>query len=455
MRDRIVIVGLGQTGLSVARHLAARGQRFAVADSRSEPPLLPVFRAQFPDVPLHCGPFAEDQFVNADRLVLSPGLDPRQPALAAAVAAGVDRVGDIELFAEALTESRDTRSVVAITGSNGKSTVTTLLGELLAALGHRPAVGGNLGKPALDLLEDNTADCFVLELSSFQLETTRTLVPAVATVLNISEDHLDRYDSFEEYAFTKGRIAEHAGQFVANRDDRYSRQIAKAVSAPVSSFGLDAPEGENLGLVVRGDAEWLARGDQLLVPVSQLALAGRHNHANVLAALALLQALGYQDLMQAGIVETLLNFAGLPHRCRVVAEHGGVHWVDDSKATNVGAALAALAGMPAPVVLIAGGEGKGQDFSPLASAVASHARAVILIGRDAPMIERALAGVAVPVERAISLEMAVERAAERARPGDVVLLAPACASFDMFDSYAHRGECFAAAVSALVGERRA
>jgi len=454
MQGMTVIAGLGQTGWSVARFLAARGERFVVADSRVEPPLLERFREAFPDVPVHCGPFEDSQFIHADRLVLSPGIDTRQLPIRAAMANGVDVLGDVELFARALAESHDPRPVVAITGSNGKSTVTTLVGALLKALGHHPAVGGNLGTPVLDLLADQTADCFVLELSSFQLETVRSLAPAVATVLNVSEDHLDRYDSFEDYAVVKGKIAEHAGQFVFNRDDHCSRRIAKTLSVPTISFGFDVPEGEHLGFVEHSGTTWLAQGGRLLVPVTQLSMVGRHNYANALAALALIQALGYQDLTNADIIETLLTFEGLPHRCRRVAVIDEVTYIDDSKATNVGAALAAIDGISAPVVLIAGGEGKGQDFSLLREPLAQKARGVVLIGRDAPLIASALQP-AVLTDYALNMEAAVRQAAALAKPGDVVLLAPACASFDMFDDYAHRGECFTAAVRAMAEGRGA
>ncbi|MFP4296053.1 MAG: UDP-N-acetylmuramoyl-L-alanine--D-glutamate ligase [Halothiobacillaceae bacterium] len=452
MQQRIVIAGMGESGYSVARHLAARGQSFALADSRPNPPLLDRFRAEFPEAPIALGDFAGDQFVGVDRLVLSPGIDPRQEAIETARHAGVDLVGDVELFAEALATDDDHRPVVAITGSNGKSTVTLLVGRLLEALGHRPAVGGNLGTPVLDLLGDGDADCFVLELSSFQLETVRSLAPAVATVLNLSEDHLDRYDCFDDYADAKARIGLGAGQFVFNRQDAHSRRIAATLGIPSLSFGLDEAGDEDFGLLERHDGPWLARGSRPILPAGQLPLAGMHNRSNVLAALALVSALGYEDLARAQVIEALLTFEGLPHRCQLLGTWASVAWVDDSKATNVGAALASLTGMDAPVVLIAGGQGKAQDFTPLAEGARDRARAVVLIGADAGRMAAALDQVGVAHYRAISMEHAVNRAAELARPGDVVLLAPACASFDMFEGFEHRGRVFAEAVARVHGE---
>ncbi|MGC9456549.1 MAG: UDP-N-acetylmuramoyl-L-alanine--D-glutamate ligase [Halothiobacillaceae bacterium] len=452
MQEGIVIVGMGESGLSAARHLAARGVSFSLADSREDPPMRAAFRSAYPEAPTALGPFAQDQFISARRLVLSPGIDPRQPAIVQARQAGTEIVGDVELFAEARAGQGDARPVVAITGSNGKSTVTVLVGRLLEALGHRPAVGGNLGTPVLDLLDDPQADCFVLELSSFQLETVRSLAPAVATVLNLSEDHLDRYDHFEDYVAAKARIGQGAGQFVFNRQDTHSRRIAAGLDVPTVSFGTDECGDEDFGVLSRHDGLWLAGGAQPILPAGALPLAGMHNRANVLAALAMLAALGQEEMNRPELIEALLTFEGLPHRCRLLGHHREVAYVDDSKATNVGAALASLTGMDAPVVLIAGGQGKGQDFSPLAEAVSEHARAVVLIGQDAGRIAEALEDSDVPVLRAISMEQAVARACEVAQAGDVVLLAPACASFDMFDGFEHRGRVFAEAVSRLPEE---
>jgi UDP-N-acetylmuramoylalanine--D-glutamate ligase len=441
-QPRTLIAGLGATGLSVARHLAACGEIFAVVDSRPAPPGLAALRAQYPEVPVFLGPLDAELLARATRIIASPGLALSEPALAAAAGAGVEILGDIELFARAARAP-----VVAITGSNGKSTVTELVGAMAAAAGRRVAVGGNLGTPALDLLGDEV-ELYVLELSSFQLETTASLAAEVATVLNLSPDHLDRHGDLAAYRRAKRRIYRGARQLVVNRDD----PATEALTAPGVrhwSFGLSAPAGPTeFGLVARADGAWLARGDRPLLAVSELRVAGRHNVANALAALALGTAAG---LAEAAMCAALRAFRGLPHRCQVVLERDGITWIDDSKATNVGAAIAALAGLDrgtANLVLIAGGQGKGQDFAELAAALPGRVRLAILIGAAAAAIEAAIAG-RVPVARADSMVAAVARARAAARPGDLVLLAPACASFDMFTGYADRGECFVRAAREL------
>ncbi|MCG5523456.1 UDP-N-acetylmuramoyl-L-alanine--D-glutamate ligase [Ectothiorhodospira haloalkaliphila] len=434
-----LIVGLGSTGLSVARHLTARGESFCVADSRETPPGAEALRVLAPEVSLHCGRFDPELFAGFDRLVVSPGVSVQEPAVRAAVAAGARVEGDIELFAQAATAP-----VVAITGSNGKSTVTTLLGEMARATGRRVAVGGNLGPPALDLLSDPEPDLYVLELSSFQLETTHSLACAAAVVLNVSADHLDRYHDLDDYARAKARIYQRARAAVINRDDPVVSAMQPEVT-PVS-FGLDAPEKGQFGLHVRSGVQWLSRGEQTLVAESTLRLAGSHNIANALAALALADAIGLP--LETSIV-ALGDFTGLPHRCQWLTTFRGVNWYNDSKGTNLGSTLAALTGLPGRVVLIAGGQGKGQDFTPLRQVAQQKARAVVLLGQDAGVIEQALGGV-VPVVRARDLNQAVDEAARLARRKDSVLLSPACASFDMFRGYEHRGEVFEAAVRRLV-----
>lgn len=441
-QPRTLIAGLGVTGLSVARHLAARGEIFAVVDSRPAPPGLEALRAEHPEVPVFLGPLDAELLARATRIIASPGLALGEPALAAAAAAGVEILGDIELFA------RTARApIVAITGSNGKSTVTELVGAMTAAAGRRAALGGNLGTPALDLLGDHV-ELYVLEVSSFQLETTELLGAEVATVLNLSPDHLDRYPDLAAYRRAKQRIYRGARQLVVNRDDPATWALA-APGVRRWSFGLSAPAGETeCGLVQRADGDWLARGERALLPAAELGLAGRHNLANALAALALGSAVG---LPEAAMCSALRAFRGLPHRCQVVLERDGITWIDDSKATNVGAALAALAGLDsgaANLLLIAGGQGKGQDFAEFAAALAGRVRLAILIGEAAAAIEAAIAG-RVPVQRADSMAAAVARARAAARPGDLVLLAPACASFDMFAGYADRGAQFARAARGL------
>ncbi|MDX9767215.1 MAG: UDP-N-acetylmuramoyl-L-alanine--D-glutamate ligase [Ectothiorhodospiraceae bacterium] len=436
MQAPTLVVGLGGTGLSVARFLAARGEAFGIADSRDIPPGLDALRTVAPDVEVHTGAFDPVLFGGMTRLIVSPGVSVREPAIRAAIAAGAEVLGDIELFAREAAAP-----VIAITGSNGKSTVTTLVGEMARHAGRHVAVGGNLGTPALDLLGDPATDLYVLELSSFQLETTHSLTAVAATVLNLSADHMDRYDTLDEYAAAKARIYRRAGTAVINRDDPAAAALAEG-AAHVVSFGLDRPSAGQFGLIEDADGAWLARGETCLLRESDLRIAGRHNTANALAALALGEAAGLQ---MSAMLDALREFRGLPHRSEWVARIDEVDYFDDSKGTNVGATLAALAGMPAPVVLIAGGLGKEQDFAPLAPVVAAKARAVVLIGRDAPLIERALSG-CVPVVHAADMQDAVAHAAALAQAGDAVLLSPACASFDMFDGYAHRGEVFKAAV---------
>lgn len=433
---RTLIIGLGKTGLSCARYLAARGVEVAVADSRAEPPGLAALREELPDVALFLGDYPEQAIARAELVVVSPGVPLSHPMLAAAAARGQDVIGDIELFARAAQAP-----VAAITGANGKSTVTTLLGQMAQAAGRDVRVGGNLGTPALELLQDREPDLYVLELSSFQLEGTRSLNAAAATVLNITPDHMDRYRSVADYSAAKQRIFRGDGVMVLNADD--PAVLAMAVSGRrVTHFTLGVPEAGDYGVRMQDGTEWLVCGSETLLPVSELRIPGRHNIANALAALALGAAL---DLPLAAMLITLRAFAGLPHRMQWVAARDGVIWYNDSKGTNVGATLAAVSGMPGQVVLIAGGDGKGADFTPLRAAVAQKARAVVLIGRDAPLIEAALANAA-PILLARDMDEAVQRAAAVAQPGDAVLLSPACASFDMYDNYEHRGRIFTDAV---------
>ncbi|MCQ4242134.1 UDP-N-acetylmuramoyl-L-alanine--D-glutamate ligase [Pseudomonas stutzeri] len=428
--------------MSVVRHLARRGQPFAVADTRANPPELATLQAQYPHVEVRCGELDVEFLSRASELLVSPGLAVNTPALQAAAARGVKLSGDIDLFA------REARApIIAITGSNAKSTVTTLVGEMAQAAGRKVAVGGNLGTPALDLLNDDV-ELYVLELSSFQLETTAQLNAEVATCLNVSEDHMDRYAGLPAYHQAKHRIFRGARQVVINRDDRLSRPLL-GDDVPVWSFGLGKPDFKGFGLVEESGETHLAFQFEALMPARELRMRGAHNQSNALAALALGHAAG---LPFEPMLDTLRRFGGLPHRCQWVGEHGGVNYYDDSKATNVGAALAAIGGLGADIagklVLIAGGDGKGADFSALHAPVARYCREVILLGRDAGLLANALDGAA-PVHRVQSLEQAVQRAALSAQPGDAVLLSPACASLDMFKNFEERGLLFAAAVEAL------
>jgi UDP-N-acetylmuramoylalanine--D-glutamate ligase len=373
-----------------------------------------------------------------DLLCISPGLALDQPVVAAARARGIPVLGDVELFAP-----HAGAKVLAITGTNGKSTVTALAGHLLRAAGLDCEVAGNIAPPVLEALMRRLSlhsappAAWVLELSSYQLETTWSLEPHAAAMLNLSEDHLDRYRGLDEYGAAKARVFAGTGVQVLNRDDARSMAMALA-GRRVVSFGLDAPPRDGDFGVVGGS---LAEGRAPFLPVEQLPIHGLHNASNALAASALARTLG---LSLEQIAAGLRSFRGLPHRLELVAQRHGVDWYDDSKGTNVGATIAALRGLGRPTVLILGGEGKGQDFAPLAEPVRQFARQVLLIGRDAPLIEKVIPG-----ERCASLEEAVERAASAARPGDAVLLSPACASFDMFRDYRHRGEVFAAAVRSL------
>ncbi|MCQ2034133.1 UDP-N-acetylmuramoyl-L-alanine--D-glutamate ligase [Pseudomonas kunmingensis] len=428
--------------MSLVRHLARRGLPFAVADTRVNPPELATLKAEYPDVQVRCGELDVEFLCTASELLVSPGLAVSTPALQEAAARGVKLSGDIELFA------REAKApIIAITGSNAKSTVTTLVGEMAVAAGRTVAVGGNLGTPALDLLADDV-ELYVLELSSFQLETTEQLNAEVATCLNISEDHMDRYSGLPAYHQAKHRIFRGARQVVVNRDDRLSRPLV-ADDLPTWTFGLGKPDFKGFGLFEEKGEKYLAFQFDALMPVRELKMRGAHNQSNALAALALGHAVG---LPFEPMLETLRQFVGLPHRCQWVGQRGDVNYYDDSKATNVGAALAAIEGLGADIdgklVLIAGGDGKGADFSALRAPIARYCRAVVLLGRDAQRLADALTDATTLVHVA-TLGEAVQRAAECAEAGDAVLLSPACASLDMFKNFEERGRLFAAAVEAL------
>jgi len=445
-----VVLGLGATGLSLVRYLLAQGVHVRVADTRANPPQLAQLRKVAPDVRFVPGPFTAATFADIDLIAISPGVAKDASLIAKTVARGVELVGDVELFARALPAGQ---KVIAITGSNGKTTVTALTGALCGAARLSTIVAGNIGEPVLDVVQtigDAWPDVFVLELSSFQLETTSSLAPVAATVLNITDNHLDRYADLDAYAAAKARIFHGDGVQVLNRDD--PRSMAMRLPARVvETFGASMPVlEEDWGLVHRRDGEtWLARGGQLLLPVRDLKLVGRHNALNALAALALVSTVAP---VKKRVLGALASFEGLPHRMQQVAEVDGVLFVNDSKGTTVAATRVALDGLPRPVVLIAGGDGKGQDFAPLREVVDAHCRAVLLIGRDAPVIARSLAGSSALVETAGTLDAAVRRALSIARSGDAVVLSPACASLDQFPSYVARGERFIELVREGAGE---
>ncbi|MCY4295445.1 MAG: UDP-N-acetylmuramoyl-L-alanine--D-glutamate ligase [Gammaproteobacteria bacterium] len=453
-----VIVGLGDSGFSCARHFRRRGRGFRVVDSRPRPPRLAELRELDPAIEVELGGFRPGSLLGAGELVVSPGVDLREPALAEAVAAGVPVTGDIDLFSRAARGP-----IVAVTGSNGKSTVVAMLAAILDTAGVDYGLGGNLDgerfRPALDLLEQGKKDWYVLEVSSFQLETTRRLNAEVALILNLSADHMDRYDSLKEYASAKRRIFRGCRRIVLNRDDPFSAPPHPS-AAPVISYGLDAPAPGQAGLLRVDGENWLAHGDEPFMPAGELKPPGQHNVSNALAALALALAMGVEkEAIGAG----LKAFPGLPHRCQWLGQIAGVDWYNDSKATNVGACAAAVGNLGASlnagrkessgagggrVLLIAGGLAKGADFSPLAPVMEQWGRAAILIGRDARRIASAL-GAAVPVHFAASLGEAVALARGGALPGDAVALSPACASFDQFDSFQARGDAFIRCVEAL------
>jgi UDP-N-acetylmuramoylalanine--D-glutamate ligase len=437
-----IVVGLGKSGMSLVRFLAQQGVRFAVADTRANPPELATLQRDYPQVEVRCGELDVDFLCRASELFVSPGLALSTPALREAAARGVKMSGDIDLFA------RHARApIIAITGSNAKSTVTTLVGEMARAAGKRVAVGGNLGLPALDLLADDI-ELYVIELSSFQLETTEALNAEVATCLNVSEDHMDRYADMQAYHLAKHRIFRGARQVVINRDDALSRPLV-ADQLPRWSFGLGKPDFNGFGLIEADGEKWLAFQFEPLLPVRELKIRGAHNQSNALAALALGHAAG---LPFAPMLEALKNFTGLAHRCQWVGEIRGTSYYDDSKATNVGAALAAIEGLGADIsgklLLIAGGDGKGADFSALRAPVQRFCRAVVLLGRDAGRLAETLESTA-PQIRVNSLDEAVQASANLAQPGDAVLLSPACASLDMFRNFEERGRLFAQAVGGL------
>jgi UDP-N-acetylmuramoylalanine--D-glutamate ligase len=433
-----LVVGLGKTGASCLRYLAKHGIDAAATDSRREPPGLKEIGHLAQTLDIRLGGFDLSLLDDASQVLISPGVSLDEPIAQAARARGIEVLGDIELFARAVRAP-----VIGITGTNGKSTVTSLVASMAGAAGRRVLAGGNLGVPALDLLDQPTPDLYVLELSSFQLETTSSLDLLAAAVLNVTADHMDRYPTVATYAAAKARIFMHAATVVRNADDPLVA-VMDACGHQTKTFSTRHPDAD-YSLVRRDDRVYLARHGEAVLDTALLKISGLHNAANALAALALGDAAGLPLDAMRGALE---SFPGLAHRSAWVADIAGVRYVDDSKGTNVGATLAAVDGLAGPLVLIAGGDGKGQDFTPLAAAFAHKVRHVILIGRDAAALQRVLAG-ACTTERAATMEDAVTAAARVSRPGDTVLLSPACASLDMFRDYRHRGDAFAAAVRAL------
>ncbi len=433
-RPSAVVVGLGRSGFASVRFLRDKAYRVSVVDSRTRPPMQESLIEAFPDVPLLLG-FSEKHFHGADIVVVSPGVSINEPVIRSAHAAGAQIIGDVELFAR-----HAAAPVLAITGSNGKSTVTALVGEMFREAGIETAVGGNIGVPVLQLLdpERTPPGWYVLELSSFQLETTGSLNPRASVILNLSPDHMDRYPSFEAYARAKTRIFRGNGIAVVNRDDPVVWELVPK-RRPTRSFGRSAPGSDvDFGVLEYQGVRWLAQGRRRLMPSAEIPLIGTHNVSNVLAAMTLASL---AEIPPAAMVRATRRFQGLHHRTELVLEQDGVRWVNDSKATNVGATVAALEGVEAPVVLIAGGDAKGANFSPLKPLVAKRVRMLLLIGRDADAIAAAV-GDGAPCRRVSDLNEAVRVASAAAVAGDIVMLSPACASFDMFDNFEHRGDVF-------------
>jgi UDP-N-acetylmuramoylalanine--D-glutamate ligase len=441
-----VVVGLGKTGASCLRYLSKRGIRASATDTRRTPPGLAELGGLANSLDLRLGGFDLSLLDGASQVLMSPGVSLEEPIARAARDRGIEVLGDVELFA------RNVRApVIGVTGTNGKSTVTSLVAHMAAAAGRSVLAGGNLGVPALDLLEQPTPDLYVLELSSYQLETTSSLQLKAAVVLNVTADHLDRYPSMAAYARAKSRIFAKAATVVLNTDDPLVSAMPRGDAVRTVTFSIERPDAD-FSLLRTGGGTRLAHHGAALLDTGRMKISGLHNAANALAALALGDAVG---LPMPAMLEALESFPGLPHRSEWIADVAGVRYIDDSKGTNVGATIAAVAGMPGPLVMIAGGEGKGQDFAPLAQAFAGKVRHVVLIGRDAPALAAAVKGVCTtetiaPMQDAVaSMQAAVAAAARAARAGDAVLLSPACASFDMFRDYGHRGDVFAAAVRRL------
>jgi len=436
-KQKDLVLGLGATGLSIARYLQRKDRDAIFFDSREEPPALEDLVALWPDAEILTGDV--DLPDNIGSVITSPGIEDNHELLDAARQAKLEVISDIELFA------RDAQApFVAVSGSNGKSTVTTLLYHMCRAAGRDTLAGGNLGEPALDLLDADTPELYVLELSSFQLQRTASLPAKVAVLLNVTPDHLDWHADEDEYREAKYRIFREAQAAVINRADEESVSRAQHISK-VISFGFDAPGDGHYGIRREDDQDFLARGESVLLAVNELTLMGKHNRANALAALAAGELL---DLDMQSMLQVLCEFPGLPHRMQFVRRVSAVDYVNDSKATNVAAAVASIESVEGMLVLIAGGEGKGGDFSALAEPLENKLRAAVLIGRDAEQIDDALETI-VPTYFAQDMKDAVQQAAAYAESDDTVLLAPACASFDQFDSYVARGEAFRDAVEAL------
>jgi UDP-N-acetylmuramoylalanine--D-glutamate ligase len=460
-----LIIGMGQTGLSCARFLVAKGMSFDLCDSRELLPNHADIEAEFPQCQIYNGELDAELLAQYHELIVSPGIAIAEPAIASAISQGSHVRGDIDIFAEHVT-----KPIIGITGSNGKSTVTTLVGEILAAGGHKPAVCGNIGVPVLDvLLKDDDYHCYVVELSSFQLETTHHLAAEVACVLNMSEDHMDRYDSMVTYYKAKHRVFQGCRNIVINREDTLSQPLVSR-SMPKKSFGLQMADNpvaiknqysiawQNNASGETNKHEFLMFEQQPIFPVAELKIKGRHNQLNVLAAIALVESLPTDfKVSNEQLHQVLSDFTGLPHRCTWIAEHDDVEYFNDSKGTNVGSTLAAIEGLASHdgknIILIAGGVGKDQDFEPLADACKLSVKQALLFGRDAPLIANSLVS-ACELNIVETLAQALTKAQKIASAGDIILFSPACASFDQFANYIKRGEVFEQLVAEMIQGRK-
>lgn len=441
---RVLVVGLGKTGFSCARYLSEHGIEVAVTDSREHPPALDELQEQYPDIAVFVGGFNSKAFERATCLIVSPGISLREPLIVEARARGAEIVGDIEIFARNVNAP-----VIAITGSNGKSTVTSLLGDMAKTAGMDVRVGGNIGVPALDLLHEPRPDLYVLELSSFQLETTDSLDASAAAILNISEDHMDRYYDLNDYTAAKAKVYYGNGTLVVNLDDERVMATVKLLrqGRALTGFTVNKPAENEFGICNKNNEDYLCCGSERLLSVSKLKIKGKHNIANALAALALGKEV---NIPMEAMLTALEQFKGLTHRSQWVAEKNGVEWFNDSKATNVGAAIAAINGIQANgIILIAGGQAKGQDFTPLKDVVNNKVKHLILLGEDAELLNTELSAYT-EITFVNDLSQAVKTANEIAVDGDVVLLSPACASFDMFTGYEQRGDMFVIAVNEVL-----
>jgi len=436
-----VIVGLGKTGLSCFRYLSNQGLNVAITDSREEPPELLELKAEFESASVYLGQINEQVLLASDQIILSPGVSLDNKSIKLSIENNIPVFGDIELFCQ-----KAQAPIIAVSGSNGKSTVTTIVAEMTRLAGLKTYVGGNIGIPALDLLSDSTPDLYVLELSSFQLETTYSLNAHASVVLNVSPDHMDRYSSFKDYVNTKKRIYSGQGLMVLNKDEEYIHSIIDSKRDTIY-FSLGAPEGENFGLINHNNEVWLSQGNEKIINKNQLKIKGEHNISNALAAMALAGAVNVPTNIMADVLK---NFTGLEHRCQLVREIDNVSWYNDSKATNVGACIASITGLCelGNIILIAGGDSKGADLSGLNPIVKKYIKRVFLFGIDANKLADVM-GSDVDKEFVNNMNEAVKGASKIADPDDIVLLAPACSSLDMYKNYQQRGDAFISAIDAL------